>query len=116
MRDMLTYMNSYGNRIYNKYQVSAIQNAIYKEYTYRKLKSIKIETRTKEGRDLLNKEIANIANSILGGNQLKPYDIWVFKKCRELEYQDRTGKCAWGYKELRKRLGYDPNTGVEIDS
>ena len=41
-------------------------------------------------------------------------DVWVYKKANALEYQDRTGKCMWGFKEKRRAYGYDEITGKEL--
>lgn len=116
-RDILSYMNSHGKKQYTKYQVSAISTAIPIEAKEREEEFIKFNTRTRKGKELLNRRVADIANRNLDVNsRVTPHDVWVFKRCRLEEYQARTGKCAWGLKEYRRRLGYDENTGLELES
>ena len=62
---------------------------------------------------ILNTRIAELANKKLNSNRITPEDVHLLKKCRADEYTYRTGRCAYGYKELRIRLGYDPDTGLE---
>jgi len=116
-RDILSYMNSHGKKQYTKYQVSAISTAIQIEAKEREEEFIEFNTRTRKGKELLNRRVADIANRNLdGSSRVTPHDIWVFKRCRLEEYQARTGKCAWGLKEYRRKLGYDENTGLELES
>ena len=46
--------------------------------------------------------------------EIKGMAWWIYKKCVADEYQDRTGKCAWGFASVRNKLGYDPVTGKEL--
>ena len=116
-RDILSYMNSHGKKQYTKYQVSAISIAIPTEAKEREEEFIEFSARTPKGRELLNRRVADIANRNLDSNsKVTPHDVWLFKRCRLEEYQYRTGKCAWGLKEYRRRLGYDENTGLELGS
>lgn len=116
-RDILSYMNSHGKKQYTKYQVSAISTAIPREVKEREEEFIEFSARTPKGRELLNRRVADIANRNLDSNsKVTPHDVWLFKRCRAEEYQDRTGKCAWGFKEVRRRLGYDEDTGLELES
>ena len=115
-RDVLSYMNARGKKQYNKYQLSAISTAIKLEPLEREEQGLCIKSRTKKGKELLNERAAEIANRRLTKNDLVTgYDVWLFKVCNAQEYQDRTGKCAWGFKQVRKRLGYDENTGLELE-
>lgn len=107
------YMNSRGKKEYTKYQVSAILIAIPIEREDREDKELKIKTRTKQGKEIINSRIADIANKNLN-KKVTSHDVWLCKVCRSDEYQDRTNRCAWGFKDIRKRLGYDENTGYEI--
>ncbi|AIY85205.1 hypothetical protein U729_3100 (plasmid) [Clostridium baratii str. Sullivan] len=108
------YMNSMSKRNFSYLQVSAIANAIKEEYYDRKKLGIIIKTKTKEGREELNKRAADIANRKLNIKNITKDDVRLYKKCLAEEYTNRTGKCAWGFKELRSRLGYDPETALEI--
>jgi hypothetical protein len=78
------------------------------------LKKIIIKTRTIKGKQELNERIAKISNLILGSNTIKAEHVHLYKICRAEEYTDRTGKCAWGFKDVRKKLGFDEVTGLEI--
>ena len=112
--NILAYMNARGNKQYTKYQVGAIGTAVRTEFITRDKSDIFFNARSKVGKEKLNKKIAEIANNTLGSNQITAHDVWIYKKCVADEYQDRTGKCAWGLKSVRKKLGYDPETGLEI--
>ncbi|MEG2289073.1 MAG: hypothetical protein RSA29_04525 [Clostridium sp.] len=114
-RDVLSYMNSHGRKQYTKYQLSAISTAIKIEPLDRAEEGLVIKTRSKKGREILNQRIADIANKKLYKDKVTAHDVWVFKKCNAEEYQDRTGKCAWGFKEVRKKLGFDEETGLELE-
>ncbi|MDU2292257.1 MAG: hypothetical protein E7D69_19805 [Clostridium celatum] len=112
--NILAYMNARGNKEYTKYHLGAIRAAVRTEFITRDKYDIFFNARSKVGKEKLNKKIAEIANNTLGSNQITAHDVWIYKKCVADEYQDRTGKCAWGFKSVRKKLGYDPETGLEI--
>ena len=111
-KNILEYMNSMGKREYNLNQVTAINSAIYKEA---KTRTEKIRSYTTEGKKYINQRAAKIANEIIGKNEVNEHDIKLFKKCKLDEYSDRTGKCIWGFKESRIKMGYDPITGYELE-
>ena len=113
IKNIVEYMNGMGSRTYTIYEASAILYGICREYAERKSKGIKINTRTKAGKKALNKRIAEIVKAEHGYN-INHEDVLLFKHCRANEYQDRTGRCAWGFKNVREKLGYDPETGHEI--
>ena len=102
--NILAYMNARGTKKYTKYHLGAIRAAIRTEFI----------TRDKTGKQKLNREIAKIANETLGSTDITAHDVWIYKKCVADEYQDRTGKCAWGFASVRNKLGYDPETGKEL--
>lgn len=112
--NILSYMNNFGNRQYTKYELTAIAYSISLEYYDRKEKGLIINTRTKLGKKEINERIVKFANSRLNSNNIKVSDVELYKKCRAIEYEDRTGRCMWGFKEKRKQLGYDPETGLEL--
>lgn len=112
--NILAYMNARGNKQYTKYQLGAIRAAVRIEFITRDKSDIFFNARSKIGKEKLNKKIAEIANEALGSTDITAHDVWIYKKCVADEYQDRTGKCAWGFKSVRKKLGYDPETGLEI--
>lgn len=112
--NILYYMNSRGDKQYNKYQLVAIRAAIRTEFITRDKTDIFFNAKSKIGKKKLNRKIAEIANETLGSKQITEHDVWLYKKCLADEYMDRTGKCAWGFKEVRKKLGYDPETGLEV--
>ena len=94
MRDVVAYMNTFGEKQYTKLHASLIASAISKEYNDRRKSGEIINTRTKLGRERLTIKIAEIVNnSVSKPNFVTPKDIWVYKKANALEYQDRTGKC-----------------------
>lgn len=108
------YMNSRSTREYSYYEVSAIAGAIGVEYNNRKQSGRVINGKTEEGRLLINQRVAAIANEKLGTNLLNAEAVRLYKRCFAAEYTERTGRCAWGFKEVRRRLGFDENTGYEI--
>ena len=115
MRDVVSYMNTFGEKQYTKLHASLIASAISKEYKDRRKCGEIINTKTKLGREQLNIKIAEIVNnSTLTPNFVTPKDVWIYKKANALEYQDRTGKCMWGFKEKRRAYGYDEITGKEL--
>ncbi|WP_462427225.1 hypothetical protein [Fusobacterium varium] len=116
VKNIMEYMNSRSKKQFTYFQVQAIRVAIREEYNYRKIHGIEIKTKTDKGKELINRRVAAIANKKLTKNLLTKEDVRLYKKCVADEYSDRTGKCAWGFKEVRKRLGYDPVTGVEIEN
>lgn len=113
--NIMEYMNSIGHKEYNYLQVSKISNSIKKEYHDRKIKGIKINGKSKEGKLKINERIADMVNNNIPSKyHVSPDDVRLYKKSFALEYQDRTGRCAWGFKDVRKRLGYDTETGLEL--
>jgi hypothetical protein len=108
------YMSALGGREFCATEVGIIRKAIRTEFSRRRRDHRTIAAKTKIGRAEINRRVADIANFALGIVELSPEDIQLYKKCRLLEYADRTGKCAWGYTELRERTGYDPVTGREL--
>lgn len=112
--NILAYMNARGNKQYTKYQLGAIRAAVRTEFITRDKTDIFFNARSKVGKQKLNRKIANIANELLGTADITAHDVWIYKKCLADEYQDRTGKCAWGFPEVRSKLGYDPVTGKEL--
>ena len=106
------FMNAFGKKEYTTYHVCAIESAIRIEAEIRKLDPNYKKIRTKEGRRKINFAAAKICTK--NGFVTTAHDVWLYKRCRAREYEDRTGKCAWGFKDVRKRMGYDPQTGKEI--
>lgn len=113
-KNIMEYMNAMSTKQFSYVHVSCIANSIKVEYYDRKLKGLEIKVKTKAGKTELNKRVADIVNKRLGIKNITPDDIKLYKNCFAEEYANRTGKCAWGFKELRQRLGYDPETGIEI--
>ena len=118
--NVLEYMNGMSKKQYVYSQVSAIANAITDEFYDRKAKGLIINGRTKRGKEEISTRVAAIANKklikkgLLDKANIDSYDVWLYKKCYAEEYTNRTGKCAWGYKELRQRWGFDPDTALEL--
>lgn len=113
-KNIMDYMNSMSIKQYNYYQVVNIARAIKAEYRDRRNNKIAINVKTDKGKDQLNQRTAAIVNEKMGGNYILPEDVRLFKRCFVEEYTNRTGKCAWGFKDVRKRLGFDEETGIEI--
>lgn len=118
--NVLEYMNGMSKKQYVYSQVSAIANAITDEFYDRKAIGLIINGRTENGKKEIRTRVAAIANKklikkgLLDEANINSYDVWLYKKCYAEEYTDRTGKCAWGYKELRQRWGFDPDTALEL--
>lgn len=112
--NILAYMNARGTKKYTKYHLGAIRAAIRIEFITRDKTDIFFNARSKACKQKLNREIAKIANETLGSIDITAHDVWIYKKCVADEYQDRTGKCAWGFASVRNKLGYDPETGKEL--
>lgn len=108
-------MTGLSKREFTGFEIALIERAIVKEAGERNKKGIKINTRTKKGRDFISNRTAELVNEILVSKvKITVEHIRIYKTCRVDEFSERTGRCAWGFKDLRKRLGYDPYTGKEI--
>lgn len=105
------YMNALGHKTYTKYEASAIRNCIRHEYDQRQTRPRDINNRSKKGKKVINQRIVLLIKDRYGYD-LSVADIEHYKKCYRLEYSDRTGRCIWGFKERRKMLGYNPDTGL----
>ncbi|GLC32889.1 hypothetical protein [Clostridium omnivorum] len=112
-RRIVEYMNSESQKVFNKYHICVIRECLTIEYQDRKNKGLIINSKSKKGKQEIYTRVSNIAKEAYKQN-LDPEDIYLFKKCRLLEYEDRTGKCPWGYEIARKYLGYDKETGKEL--
>lgn len=111
------YMSGLSSKGFTEKEARAISTAIHREKKDRDLKSIIINGQTESGKELINQRAADIANQILKSNNcITPSDVRLFKRCRAEEYMDRTGRCAWGFASVREKLGYDPKTGLELQS
>lgn len=114
-KNIVEYMNVLSNKEFSYEEVKAIATAIYREKVDRKAKEIVINTRTPKGKDMLNQRIARFANKLLKGNSIKSDHVHLYRICRMEEFTDRTGKCAWGFKNVRRQRGFDEITGMELD-
>lgn len=112
-KNICKYMNCYSNKKFNYFHVSTIALCIKEELKDRRKKGLIINTKTEKGKELLNKRTAKIVNDKIGTNFTKD-DIRLYKRCLSQEYSDRTGRCAWGFKTMREKMGYDPDTGLEL--
>ena len=110
------YMNSRSQKVFSIHEVCAIANSISNEFYDRKKKGIVINGKTEAGKKELNQRIATMANARLGvfNDSIRADDVRLYKRSFAAEYTDRTGRCAWGFKEVRERLGFDPDTGREL--
>lgn len=115
-KNIMEYMNAWSERPFTYLEVSAIRSAIAEEYRERKARGLVIRVKTRDGRKQLDKRIADIANRNLGAKRIRPHEVRLYKQCFAQEYTDRTGRCAWGFKSVRKRLGFDENTGLEVSA
>jgi hypothetical protein len=107
-------MSALGKREVTALEVSAIENSIKPELDDRKKKGIVIKNKTKEGKKKINTRLAAMVNELIRPKTpITAEDIGLYRRCWADEFSERTGKCAWGFKELRERLGYDPVTGKE---
>jgi hypothetical protein len=103
------------DRAFTGNEVAFIEIQIKAEKENREALGIDIETKSRQGRENLCKRIADRINA---ETQFKfpitAKHIHLYRQCRADEYTNRTGKCAWGFKNTRERLGYDPDTGREV--
>jgi hypothetical protein len=111
--NIVEYMNARGCRKFTRYEGSVIRDCIKKEYKQKNTRPLGLNPKTKKGRDIINNRVVHIAKTEYDV-MITAKDVWLYKKCFADEYSDRTGKCAWGFREVRKKLGYDPKTGAEI--
>ncbi len=74
-----------------------------------------LNRKSKSGKQIINQRIADRVNDMMAPKiPVTSEHIRLYKRCWADEYSDRTGKCAWGFADIRVRLGYDPKTGLEI--
>jgi hypothetical protein len=116
LQNIREYMNARGSRNYSYYEVANIKGAMRDEHYDRKANGPKIDGKTRAGRALINQRVAQIANERMMRKDIAPADVLLYKQCLRDEYQDRTGKCAFGFPDTRKRLGYDEVTGLEVEA
>lgn len=113
LQNVCEYMNAFSDKEYKKLHISILKKCILQDYNERKSLKININFRTKEGKKIIHERIIKIANEIYDID-FKTEDIRLYRRCVSEEYSNRTGKCAWGFSDVRKRMGYDPVTGEEI--
>lgn len=110
------YMNAIAkDKTFTTNQVAVIRTAIIEERKDRIFKKLCVNSRTKAGKKEIDCRAALIANKSLNKDKVTAKDIRLYKKCRIWEYEEGTGKCAWGFSKERVRRGFDPDTGLEID-
>jgi RNA-binding protein YhbY len=104
------------NRTFTGNEIALIEIQIHAEKDEREVAEIKVDTRTKKGKQQLCKRIADKINAegILN-TPLEGDHIHLYRRCRIDEYTERTGKCAWGFKDICQKFGYDPVTRKEIE-
>jgi hypothetical protein len=103
------------DRSFTGNEVALIEIQIKTEKEDREAQGIEIETKSRLGRENLCKRIAAKINAETKFKiPITAKHIHQYRQCRADEYTNRTGKCAWGYKNTRERLGYDPKTGKEV--
>lgn len=100
---------------YKALHVSLIRKAVTIEREERDKDHIDINPKTKAGKLLINKRTALEANKEMKMDFFNWRDILLYKQCRAEELEDR-GKCSWGFKNERKRRGFNQQTGREIIS
>lgn len=100
---------------YTYREVSAIATAIKEEWYQRESRSEGINIRARSGKAEINERIVSIANGILQGGSLTVKDVEHYKKSRLYEYEERTGKSPWRFKDYLIRYGYDPDTARSTD-
>jgi hypothetical protein len=103
------YMTSFahGGRVYTGYDVRVIESAISlyrvaQQKSGGKVRRLKTEFRR------INQETAELS----GGHSAD--EVRLCKRCTAMEYEERTGKAAWGFKEYRERNGFDSVSGKAI--
>ncbi|MDF2675309.1 MAG: hypothetical protein K0R09_3581 [Clostridiales bacterium] len=104
------------DRQFTGLEIAMIESSRVPELKERKKLNIIVNGKSPEGKLLINQRTANMVNSILRPKvPLRAEHIKIYKRCWADEYTDRTGKCAWGFKEICARLGYDPVTRLELN-
>jgi hypothetical protein len=103
------------DRTFTGNEVALIENLIRVELADRKAEGLKIETKTSLGKQTINTRIAARINAFTkGGKPMTYHHIRLYKRCWADEYSERSGKCSWGFPEVRRKFGYDPTTGQEV--
>lgn len=103
------------DRTFTGNEVAIIENQLRVELADRKAEELIINSRTDKGKQIINMRIAARINAFMKPKHLiSPHHIKLYKRCWVDEYCDRSGKCAWGFPDVREKLGYDPKTGREV--
>lgn len=92
--------------------VTAIRYGEVHERESRPKDEDKINAYSKDGKKIVNERIAKMANERLGINTLTAKDVLQYKYSKNIIYQDKHGKCAWGLPEMRERLGFNRSDGL----
>jgi hypothetical protein len=101
------------DRVFTATEIGIIESQIKPEYFERKELGILINGRTVEGKRLINQRIADRSNERLSAKiPITAEHIRIYKVCWLDEFTERTGKCTWGFKDVRIKMGYDPDTGL----
>lgn len=114
-KNICEYMNTYSlaGRVYRLLEIKIIRESIRTELIIRTRLKLKIRSRTNTGKHEINKRICKIVNESFENIKITPEDVELYKRCRIKELEQRTGKCAWGFPDVRKRYGFNPITGLE---
>lgn len=109
-------MSSLCDRQFSGMEIAIIESAKTQEYLERKKEPLDINIKTNVGKTIINKRIAFKVNSTMKPkNKITVEHIKLYKHCIADEYTERTGKCAYGYKNIRESLGCDLATGKPIE-
>lgn len=99
-KNIAEFMSAFGKKNYTPLDVSEIESGYRRfQLQYRK-QGIRSE-RTKKAF-----EENNVRLSEYLCNKYAPQEVKLFKKCVSLEYEDRTGKSAFGFKGYKERNGF----------
>lgn len=101
------------DREFTGLEIAMIENTRKTELDDRRKKGINLKSNSTAGKLLINTRMAEMVNGTLNPKiPMTAEHIRQYKHVWADEYTERTGKCAWGFKDVRKKFGYDPFTNI----
>lgn len=112
-RNICKFMNSKSKKVFTVHHVNAIRASILLEYKDRIKNEINIHSHTKEGKQKIFERVANIASDKYK-IPIIAEDVRLYKNSSREEYCSRTGRTTWSIPSVRKKLGFNPTNGYQI--
>jgi len=103
--NILFIMNLFRNGKYKRTDISNICTAILKELKDRESKKLLIQTKTEKGNNEMNRRCEKILKNM--GRNLISDDVALYRKCRQVEFEIRTGRSHCTIKNNSNFIEYE---------